>query len=183
MKKLSIVMLFVLLAVAGFAQTAPVAAPVSTPAITPAITPDALPASAPTFLFGAAVGINPYATSGKYSGVGTFAVRIPGSNLWSWSTLQMVPGVTTGAMLSTGAAYTVKVQGPWSITAILNAGITTANPTTGSGVTLGTFSGGGVVSYTVSEANKLYVTAGMTVTAISGAVVQPSFGIGLAKGF
>ena len=169
MKKLIIFAL--LLAAVLSAQTTPATPP-------PSITPDPLPATAPTFLLGASVGISPYATGTKYSGLGTFAVRIPGSNLWSWSTLQMIPGQTAGALLSTGAAYTVKVQGPWSITALATAGVAT-----GSTVTLGTFSGGGVIAYQVSVKQNLYVTAGLTIQSISGNTVAPSFGIGFAKGF
>ena len=135
-------------------------------------------ARTPTIFVGAGAGISPYATGQKYSGIGTLAIRIAGSNILSWSTLQMIPGQTTGATLRTGIGYVVRQQGRWGVTAIADAGVAT-----GGTVTLGSFSGGGVVTYEVNQVQHLYITAGISIVAVTSSLVQPSFGIGFTKGF
>lgn len=136
----------------------------------------------PQFLFGTGETFSPYAATtslaGKTSTIGTFAVRVSDTKLYSWSSLQMVPGVTSGAILTTGAGYVALQQGKFSLVAIGQAGISTTP-----NVTLGTFSGGGAAFYLLNAPNKIYLTAGMTVVGVSGNTVQPSFGIGIAKGF
>ena len=92
--------------------------------------------------------------------------------------MQMIPGVTAGAILRTGAAYTVKRDGGWALHALVDAGVAT-----GGAVTLGSFSGGGVISRCISQQHKLYLTGGLSIVAVNSSYVQPSFGIGLARGF
>jgi hypothetical protein len=137
----------------------------------------------PQYVFGAGETFSPYSTSaslaGKTSTIGVFGVRIGTSNVYSWSSMQMVPGVTSGAIVTTGAAYLAFQSGKFSLLAIGQAGISV-----GTGITLGAFSGGGLALYQIgAPASQIYLTAGMTVTGISGNTIQPSFGFGIAKGF
>ncbi len=130
----------------------------------------------PTYIIAGGVGYSPY-TAGitGVSGIGIFAVHIAKSNLLSWSTMQMVPGQKTGANVRTGLGYIVYQGGPWSLTAIADAGVAM-----GGAVTLGTFSGGGVLAYEFKP--KLYFTVGLSIVQVSSNLVQPSFGFGFAKG-
>lgn len=170
-KTISVIALVLVLAFCALGQTA-----TTQPAAT-AVT------GLPQYVFGAGESISPYSSAdtflGRTSTVGTFGVRVSDSNLYSWSAMQMVPGIRTGAIVTTGAAYAVFQQGKFSLFAIGQAGLSVATA-----VTLGTFTGGGLVAYQVgAPANQMYLTLGMTVTGISGNTVQPSFGIGFAKGF
>ncbi len=152
-----------------FAQT--------TPAPAPAVT------GLPQYVFGSGETFSPYSSAptllGKSSTIGTFGVRVGQSNVYSWTAMQLVPGVTSGAIVTTGAAYVAFQSGKFSLLAIGQAGLSV-----GSTVTLGTFSGGGLAMYQLgAPANQTWITAGMTVTGISGNTVQPSFGVGIARGF
>jgi hypothetical protein len=138
--------------------------------------------SMPQFLFGTGVTASPYSSApnflGKISSVSTFAVRVSDSNLYSWSSLQMIPGVTSGAILSTGVGYAAYTNGACSLLAIGTAGLTV-----NTNVSLGTFSGGGALACLINKANNIYILGGMSVTGISGNTVQPNFGLGIFKSF
>lgn len=132
----------------------------------------------PQYMFGTGIAANPYATANswlnKVSSVSTFAVRISNSNVYSWSSLQMIPGLTSGAMVSTGAAYVAYQQGRCSLLAIGEAGLTV-----NTNVTLGTFSGGGALACAINKSGNLFGLGGLSITGISGNTVQPNFGIGI----
>jgi hypothetical protein len=169
-KRITSIALFLCLAcISVFAQTT------TTPA--PAVT------GLPQYVFGSGETFSPYSSAptllGKSSTIGTFGVRVASSNVYSWTSMQLVPGVTSGAIVTTGAAYVAFQSGKFSLLAIGQAGLSV-----GSTVTLGTFSGGGLLTYQLgAAANNTFLTFGMTVTGISGNTVQPSFGVGIARGF
>lgn len=171
MNTLKTLAVFCALALAAFAQT------------TPPATPAPSTAAFPQYVFGSGETFSPYSTAptllGKSSSIGTFGVRVGQSNVYSWTSMQLIPGVTSGAVVTTGAAYVAFQSGKFSLLAIGQAGLSV-----GQNVTLGTFSGGGLALYQLgTPANQTWLSFGMTVTGISGNTVQPSFGVGVVKGF
>ena len=132
----------------------------------------------PQYMFGTGIAANPYATANswlnKVSSVSTFAVRISNSNVYSWSSLQMIPGLTSGAMVSTGAAYVAYQQGRCSLLAIGEAGLTV-----NTNVTLERLAGWWGVTVPLIRAGICLVWVVLSITGISGNTVQPNFGIGI----
>lgn len=101
-------------------------------------------------------------------------------NLYSYSTLELT---RAQAVLRTGAGYVFFNQGYWSLVALGDGGLAT-----GSGPTLGSFSGGGFLDYDIGAklskgASHLYLGFGGRVITMSSYGVQPIPMITVGKGF
>ncbi len=101
-------------------------------------------------------------------------------NLYSYSTLELTK---TQAVLRSGAGYIFFNQGNWSMVALGDGGLAT-----GSGPTLGSFSGGGFLNYDIGArltkgAQHLYIGLGGRLITMSSLGVQPIPMITIGKGF
>ena len=114
----------------------------------------------------------------------TFGAKITSAEnkfpLYSFSTLELTRDIAT---LRTGAAYAFYQQGNWSLVGLGDAGLAT-----GTGATLGTYSGGGFLAYDVggkvTKGNShFYVAFGGRVLNITSQTVQPIFTITFGPGF
>lgn len=121
----------------------------------------------PTYLVGVGEEVNP-------SGIlATLAVRIGGSNLYSWTTMdtpvhQASPQIV--ASIRTGAAYVAAHSGNCFLFFLGDAGLATAPGS----ATLGAYSGGGGMFCTSAKHPQLYFGPVVRATKISASTVSPT---------
>ena len=130
--------------------------------------------SLPDFLLAGGVSYDRYAEVPSVSGFGSLAIKLGSTPVYSFSTLELMSKTAT---LRTGAGYLVKQSGNFSLIALGDGGIAT-----GGGVTLSTFSGGGMLAYQIKK-SLYYVMAAVRIRSIGTVSVQPVFEAGFARGF
>jgi len=118
----------------------------------------------PQYYIGTGVTYDYYGPTG-FAANTEFGVRVGNGDTYSYSTLELT---RTQATIRTGAAYAFLKQGRW-----LGLGLGDAGLATGTGVMLGSFSGGGLLGYDIG--GRIISTGGQT--------VQPIFTITLGKAF
>lgn len=138
----------------------------------------ATPAFQPSYYVGSGVSFDYYGGSG-FAANTEFAAKVTGP-VYSYTTIEMT---RTQATLRTGAGYLFFQQGNWSLLGLGDAGLAT-----GSGPTLGSFSGGGYVAYDVGSkitkgASHFYVAVGGRLLTITSQTVQPIVSVTFGKGF
>lgn len=156
--------------------------------------PPAAPAQ-DQYRIGAGVSYDYYGKTGFASLVDIDARTSANSNIWYHVALEMTP---QQAILKPGAEYGLVQSGYWGLSLFGDAGLAT-----GSGATLGAFSGGGKLSYDFGArlskgASHYYVEFAAKVNYISGtgtttpstsgtptanSAVQPVFSVVFTKGF
>lgn len=145
-------------------------------------------ANLPQYFVAMGASYDKYATSGPNSaGWISGAISIGSSGMYSISTIDMTQ---TSSSLRSGVAKVLVRSGNFILLAHADGGITTGTISGGSsGVTLGSFSTGGMIAYDLGGAIKplkgqnVYVVAVVRVLAITSVSVQPIFEFGFAKGF
>lgn len=133
----------------------------------------------PQYYVGSGAVYDYYGKTG-FAGITSFAARISTSSVYSYSTLEMSRDQSA---LRTGAGYLFINQGNWSLMALGDAGVAT-----GSGPTLGSFSGGGFLNYDIGARltegkQHFFISVGGRVLNTSSQGPQPIFTILFGKGF
>lgn len=133
----------------------------------------------PSYYVGSGVSYDYYGKTG-FAASTDFAARIGTTNYFSYTSLELTPQTAT---LQTGAAYLFFQSGYWNLVALGAAGLTT-----GTGVTLGSFTGGGFLAYDIGSrltkgTSHLYVAIGGRLLNITSATVTPIMTISFGKGF
>lgn len=132
----------------------------------------------PQYFIGTGVTYDYYGTSGFAANTELgLLVKPP---MYSYSTIELTRTVAT---LRTGAAWMFLQQGRWIGLALGDGGLAT-----GSGVTLGSFSGGGILGYDVGgrltkDTSHFYVGGALRIISTGGQTVQPIFSLILGKAF
>ena len=146
-------------------------------------TPTSAPASSanfvPSYYVGTGVSYDYYGKTG-FAASTDFAARIGTTNYYSYTSLQLTPQTAT---LTTGAAYLFFQQGNFDLVALGTAGLTT-----GTGVTLGSFTGGGFLAYDIGSrlskgTDHFFVAVGGRLLNITSATVTPILTISFGKAF
>lgn len=144
---------------------------------TPASTPTT-PESVPQYLVAAGGAYNYYSAPAVTAGWTSFAARVPDTNVYSFSTVDMT---RQAAAIRTGVAYLITRQGNWSLLALGDAGVATD-----AGVSLGSFSAGGVVAYDIGQKLKkghFYLLGAVRMLKNASNSPQPVFEFGFGKSF
>ena len=127
-----------------------------------------------------------YGGSG-FAGVTVFGAKLtptsegkPGFPVYSITTIELTKDIATAR---TGLSYVFFQDGNWAL-----AGLGDAGATTGSGQTLGSFSGGGSISFDIGgklTGNKshFFISPAVRVLNITGKTVQPIYEIMFGPGF
>jgi hypothetical protein len=142
----------------------------------------------PTYFIGAGAAYSKYAQpTPMSSGWATVAVQTSASSgIYSITTIDMT---STTSSLRTGVAKLLMKSGNFTLMAHADGGITTGSALAGSAVTVGSFSGGGLLIYDMGGLVKAWKGQGINavavvrVLAITAASVQPVFEFGFGKTF
>jgi hypothetical protein len=140
----------------------------------------------PQYLIGFGASYNKYAATPTAAGWVTAAVATSqDSGIYSITTIDMTQ---TSSSLRTGIAKLLLQNGNWTLMAHADGGITTGTLAgTVSAVTLGSFSGGGLVLYDLGgvwkKAAGVKAIGVLRVLAITSAAIQPVFEFGIGKTF
>lgn len=132
----------------------------------------------PQYFVGTGVSFDYYGKSG-FAASTEFAARVSGP-YYSFTTIELTRDV---AVLRTGAAYLFFQQGNWVMIALGDAGLQT-----GTGPTLGSFSGGGFLAYDIGNklskgASHFYIAVGGRLLNVTSQTVQPIATFILGKAF
>lgn len=132
----------------------------------------------PDYVVGTGVSYDYYGKTG-FAANTEIGIHVKGGT-FSYTSLEMT---ATTATLRTGAAIIAKQVGYWALIGLADAGLAT-----GSGSTVGSFSGGALISYDVGArvtkgVQHFYINVGARVLALTGTNVNPIFEITFMKGF
>ena len=132
----------------------------------------------PAYYVGAGSTYDYYGKTG-FAAETNLAVRIGSTNVYSFSTMEL--GVTQ-ATLRTGLAYLTYQNGNWAIVLIADAGLST-----GSGITLGSVSGGPLILYDIGAkvskgTSHAYIGVGMKMIQTASLGNQPAMVLTFGKG-
>lgn len=132
----------------------------------------------PQFFVAAGGSYSHYTAPPVAAGWMTFGIKVA-DKTYSFSTIDMTPTVATAR---TGVSRVLVQSGNVTLMALGDAGMATLG-----GVTLGSFSGGGLLIYDLAGVNKrlahIHVVALVRVVAINATMVQPTFGLGIGRSF
>lgn len=136
-----------------------------------------------TYFVGVGSSYNRYATPPAASGWLSVGAKLsPG--LYSITTLDMT---STSSSLRTGLAKLVKQSGNFSLFIHADGGFVSGSVTGGTGATLGSFSGGGMIMYDLSGVSKklqhTYAVGVVRILSITSTSVQPVFEFGFGRSF
>jgi hypothetical protein len=140
--------------------------------------PDPAPVWQPQYFVGTGITYDYYGPTG-FAANTEFAALLKG-NTYSYSTLELTRAQAT---VRTGAAYMFYNANHWSLFGLVDGGIAT-----GTGPTLGSFSGGGFGGYDLGgkltkDITHLFIGAGVRLINTSGQTTQPIFGFIIGKAF
>lgn len=177
------VLLLCVFAFAAFGQTSVAPATSQSPAAVVAPVAPATGTFVPQYYVGTGISYDYYGKTG-FAATSSFGILTSSSvPLYSFTTLELTSQTAT---VRTGAAYLFKQAGNFNLVALGDAGLAT-----GSGPTLGSFSGGGFLLYDVGSrltkgVQHFYVGGGGKVLALTGGAaggVNPVFELTFGKGF
>jgi hypothetical protein len=131
----------------------------------------------PAYVIAAGGGLSPYASNERAHGWMTFAAKITDAT-YSLSTVEMMQ---SGASLRTGLARMLIQQGPFTLTALADAGLNS-----GSGNIGAALSGGGMLAFDIGKwtrVDKTFLIGTVRIYKLGFEAVAPVFGIGIGKAF
>ena len=138
----------------------------------------------PAYYVGAGASYDYYGKTG-FAAATEIGIRIGSTNVYSYTTMELT---ATLATIRTGAAYLFYQTGNWSLVALGDAGLATGSSGVSSGVTLGSFSAGGLVMYDIGArltkgASHFYIGGGGRLVSTSTLGQTPIATITFGKGF